>query len=553
MGEYNAENTRHDSAYQGYISSYSVNSKYPELEVYDALRRIHGDYHITTVAARSADLIGFAEAGHAKAKLVRDGDSFFSVRSYAPPATRLEGGDGTIGEKVRFGLFKYYFEGEWLDVYQADWYPYEGASERIRYCFVLTPKSSLGEGEVHSPVADRLITAAGKWSSVLHEEVYVFDAGSWTKSKTLWSAVQSSSWDDVILDPAMKATLIKDVEGFFDSRETYAEYGVSWKRGIIMHGTPGCGKTISIKALMNSLQSRNVASLYVKSFKACQGEQYSIRTIFQQARIMAPCMLIFEDLDSLVVDKVRSYFLNEVDGLENNDGILMIGSTNHLERLDAGISKRPSRFDRKYHYRLPAEKERLLYSAYWKKKLAKNDRIDFHDDIPAVISKLTEGFSFAYMKELFVQTLLTIVSGRADIEDEDDDYDHVAEAEKEAQPFEAGIDNKDAKDQADDAGSVNESADDKRPKKKQKDKAKKPKRPLPEIVVPSHLQTNIFLKVLQRQAKLLWREMDNSEDDEVHGRQKAAGPSNPEYDAFMSRINAGNNMADDDEESDCNC
>jgi len=86
------------------------------------------------------------------------------------------------------------------------------------------------------------------------------------------------------------------------------------------HGTPGCGKTISIKALMHTLQEKNVASLYVKSFDACQGLQYSIRSIFSRARVMAPCILVFEDLDSLVKDEVRSYFLNEVDGIESNDG-----------------------------------------------------------------------------------------------------------------------------------------------------------------------------------------------------------------------------------------
>ncbi len=95
----------------------------------------------------------------------------------------------------------------------------------------------------------------------------------------------------------------------------YEEVSVPWKRGIIMHGTLGCGKTISIKALMHSLQDKGVASLYVKSFDACQGLQYSIRSIFAHARVMAPCLLLFEDLDSLVVDEVRSYFLNEVSQL----------------------------------------------------------------------------------------------------------------------------------------------------------------------------------------------------------------------------------------------
>lgn len=162
---------------------------------------------------------------------------------------------------------------------------------------------------------------------------------------------------------------------------------------------------------MHTLSARPdpVPSLYVKSFDACQGPQSSIRSIFSHARTMAPCLLIFEDIDSLVTDQVRSYFLNEVDGLESNDGIIMIGSTNHLEKLDPGISKRPSRFDRKYHFKLPAEPERVAYCEYWRSKLAKNASIDFPSSLCPAIAKLTDGFSFAYLKELFVTALLIIV------------------------------------------------------------------------------------------------------------------------------------------------
>lgn len=116
--------------------------------------------------------------------------------------------------------------------------------------------------------------------------------------------------------------------------------------------------------MINTLSKRPepIPSLYVKSFDdRCQGEKWAIRSIFAKARQMAPCVVIFEDLDSIVTRKVRSYFLNEVDGLDSNDGILMIGSTNHLSALDPAIAKRPSRFDRKYHFRLPNEDERVLY------------------------------------------------------------------------------------------------------------------------------------------------------------------------------------------------
>ena len=77
------------------------------------------------------------------------------------------------------------------------------------------------------------------------------------------------------------------------------------------------------------------------------GDEYAIAEVFSKARQNTPCIIILEDIDSLVNDQNRSFFLNELDGLEGNDGILLIGSTNHLDRLDPGLSTRPSRFDRK--------------------------------------------------------------------------------------------------------------------------------------------------------------------------------------------------------------
>jgi transitional endoplasmic reticulum ATPase len=69
--------------------------------------------------------------------------------------------------------------------------------------------------------------------------------------------------------------------------------------------------------------------------------------VFEKAREVSPCVIVLEDLDSLITDFNRSFFLNQVDGLHNNDGLLLIGTTNHFDRLDPGLSTRPSRFDRK--------------------------------------------------------------------------------------------------------------------------------------------------------------------------------------------------------------
>jgi transitional endoplasmic reticulum ATPase len=77
------------------------------------------------------------------------------------------------------------------------------------------------------------------------------------------------------------------------------------------------------------------------------GEEYSMSQIFNKARELSPCVVVLEDLDSLINDANRSFFLNQMDGLSGNDGLLVIGTTNHFERLDPGLSSRPSRFDRK--------------------------------------------------------------------------------------------------------------------------------------------------------------------------------------------------------------
>jgi transitional endoplasmic reticulum ATPase len=77
------------------------------------------------------------------------------------------------------------------------------------------------------------------------------------------------------------------------------------------------------------------------------GDEYAIAEVFRKARQESPCVVILEDIDSQINNQNRSFFLNELDGLERNDGLLLVGSTNHLDRLDPGLSTRPSRFDRK--------------------------------------------------------------------------------------------------------------------------------------------------------------------------------------------------------------
>ena len=102
-----------------------------------------------------------------------------------------------------------------------------------------------------------------------------------------------------------------------------------------------------MKAIMKDCQDRNYYPLYVKSFRSWKGEEGAMTDVFEKARQTAPCVVILEDLDSLINSSNRSFFLNQLDGLESNDGMLIIGTTNHLSKIDSSLTNRPSRFDRK--------------------------------------------------------------------------------------------------------------------------------------------------------------------------------------------------------------
>ncbi|KAF2801343.1 uncharacterized protein BDZ99DRAFT_403597, partial [Mytilinidion resinicola] len=119
------------------------------------------------------------------------------------------------------------------------------------------------------------------------------------------------------------------------------------KRSIIFYSMLGNRKIISIKALINALYKRPdlVLSLYIKSFKNYKGPQVSIYSIFIQAQALALYLLIFKDLDSLVQNKIRSYFLNKVNRLELNNRIFIIRSINYFNKLDPAIIKRLSWFN----------------------------------------------------------------------------------------------------------------------------------------------------------------------------------------------------------------
>ncbi len=251
-------------------------------------------------------------------------------------------------------------------------------------------------------VAKDFITAVCRWNAELRGEVLVFSGGCWHKDARLFQAIQSASFDNLILYGDLKQQIRTDLEQFFAMRQTYEEYGIPWKRGILLVGPPGNGKTHTVKALINALK---MPCLYVKSFRAERvPEEDNIALVFDRARKSAPCILVFEDLDSLLTPQNRSFFLNELDGFATNVGIVTLATTNHPEKLDPSILDRPSRFDRKYPFNIPEQPERLAYITLWNESLKPALRLSEEGTVQ--LSELTTGFSFAYLKELFLSSMM---------------------------------------------------------------------------------------------------------------------------------------------------
>jgi transitional endoplasmic reticulum ATPase len=225
------------------------------------LKEEYPNLTIATAEAYYCNLLGYASAGHATFELIEDPNSKFPStlrwERYVAPARRLDGGPGAIVDVPLFAKYLYKWRNEEFIFYIIDGRDGTTPYPQPKH-YLLHPQRE------HSLM---LMREVGRWGNELHEEIWVYDSGYWQKSRELFESIRNASWDNVILDEDMKKSIIEDHLGFFKARDTYAHLKVPWKRGIIYHGPPGNGKTISIKATMHQLYELDpyVPTLYVRS------------------------------------------------------------------------------------------------------------------------------------------------------------------------------------------------------------------------------------------------------------------------------------------------
>lgn len=188
--------------------------------------------------------------------------------------------------------------------------------------------------------------------------------------------------------------------------ELYKAYGRKTGGGILLYGPPGCGKTLLLRATAGEVACNYFAIGLHEVFDPYYGSiERNLHQIFETARANTPCVLVFDELDSLAPDRrsvrdtqtrnIVNQFLGELDGLRSdNQRILVIGATNSPWQLDPAL-RRPGRFDQAIFVPPPDEAARLQII----RLLAKDKPIAKLDE--TLLAQATEGFTGADMRWVF--------------------------------------------------------------------------------------------------------------------------------------------------------
>jgi len=214
------------------------------------------------------------------------------------------------------------------------------------------------------------------------------------------------SWDSVGGLNSVKEELKEAVEWPMKYPDSFERMGIRPSRGILLYGPPGTGKTLLAKAVAkeseaNFIQVKGPSLLSMWVGKSEEG----MRKIFERARQVAPCVIFFDEIDSLagrrgietgtkVTERVLNQMLAEIDGLEDLNDILIIGATNRPDMLDPALL-RPGRFDRILLVNAPEEEGRKMILDIHTKNMPLAKNIKIKD-----IAKKTEGHTGADLEAL---------------------------------------------------------------------------------------------------------------------------------------------------------
>lgn len=220
--------------------------------------------------------------------------------------------------------------------------------------------------------------------------------------------VPNVSWEDIGRLESVKHELQETVQYPVEHPEKFEKFGMSSSKGVLFYGPPGCGKTLLAKAIANECQANFISVKGPELLTMWFGEsEANVREIFDKARQSAPCVLFFDELDSIAMqrghsvgdaggaaDRVLNQLLTEMDGMNAKKTVFIIGATNRSDIIDPALL-RPGRLDQLLYIPLPDEASRLqIFRACLRKSPVSKDV-----DLPA-LARYTNGFSGADITEI---------------------------------------------------------------------------------------------------------------------------------------------------------
>lgn len=237
----------------------------------------------------------------------------------------------------------------------------------------------------------------------------------------------SSFLENIIGLEEMKKHLEEIIQWPLKYKETYKRLGQIPARGILMYGPPGCGKTSIAKSLAITLGLTFLTISTAEIFSSYLGEsERIIRELFTKARKNCPCIIFFDEIDSLILNRdkdttsyttssggvsyrILSTLLNELDGIESSDGILILGATNRIDRIDSALL-RPGRFDHRVYISPPTKDEGIKILKYNCRNIQIDSKIQLsaiYDEIYTINSNTVPSASLltTICKEAIVRSL----------------------------------------------------------------------------------------------------------------------------------------------------
>ena len=226
----------------------------------------------------------------------------------------------------------------------------------------LLPELNLEEEKLPPETLDKLIVNHDDFTKALIE---VTPSGM----REVFIENPDIKWEEVGGLEDVKKELQEAVEWPMKYPALYDKLGHSMPRGILLHGPSGTGKTLLAKAVATQSEANFVSVRGPELLSKWVGEsERGIREIFKRARQSAPCVVFFDEIDSIapirgaggetaVTERVVSQLLTELDGMENMHGVIVLAATNRADMIDPALL-RPGRFDKIIQIPLPDKESR---------------------------------------------------------------------------------------------------------------------------------------------------------------------------------------------------